>query len=429
MKQKYQSRLLDLRGRSQKTGVWNRNFTLLIGATVCGSAGAIAASYGLSFLVFYETGSVLLSALVLVTRLVPSFLLPLVAGPLLDRYPRKKALVLSDALNGILYLVMGTWLLVRPFSYPAYLLYSLVLSCTEGVDELAFDSILPMVMTKGMQQKSYAAAGMVYPFLNIIMMPLAALILGWVGIPALLLLQGVLSLAASWLDSRIRLEADLPRRTQEFDLSAWKEDVQEALLYLKQEKGLLSFFTYSAFTNGIGSACYPVLVAFFSTTPGLNPMLFSAFAVAESLGRCAGSVGQYVKVMKNSRKYGFSLFVMITYNCLDAILLFVSYPLMLFNRFGAGILGATTYTLRTAAIQTYVPDAMRARINSFQNLLYYGISSVLTLVFGVLGDLLRPEWVMVCGALLGMGVLCLTWIRHASACQAVFEAEPEPEGK
>ena len=113
--------------------VWNRNFTFLISATVCGAAGGIAAGYALSFLVFYETESVFLSALILLGRLIPSFFLPLLAGPILDRFSRSKVLVFSDFANGILYLILGIWLCFWEFSYTAYLLYSIILGCAANV--------------------------------------------------------------------------------------------------------------------------------------------------------------------------------------------------------------------------------------------------------------------------------------------------------
>ena len=42
-----------------KTKLWTRNFTLLILATILGSAGGVASGFALSFLVFDETGSTL----------------------------------------------------------------------------------------------------------------------------------------------------------------------------------------------------------------------------------------------------------------------------------------------------------------------------------------------------------------------------------
>lgn len=293
--------------------VWNRNFSWLMGATITGASGAIAASYGLSFLVFYETGSTLASALVLAVRVIPSFLLPLIAGPLLDRLPRKSVLVWGDFINGILYLIMGLWLMFQPFSYISYLLFSLIIACTSSVDELAFDSILPLTITKGCEQKSYAVTSMVYPLLNVVMMPAAALIMQFIGIPILLVLQGVLAVFASLMDSRIRIVQDLPSGSGKLDLKSWISDIREAAIYLRHQKGLLSFFLDSAIANGIASGCSPAMIKFFTITPGFTPLMYSAFSGAESLGRVLGGMGQYVKEMKNEVKYRFSVTVLVIY--------------------------------------------------------------------------------------------------------------------
>lgn len=402
--------------------VWNRNFSWLMGATITGASGAIAASYGLSFLVFYETGSTLASALVLAVRVIPSFLLPLIAGPLLDRLPRKPVLVWGDFINGILYLIMGLWLMFQPFSYISYLLFSLIIACTSSVDELAFDSILPLTITKGCEQKSYAVTSMVYPLLNVVMMPAAALIMQFIGIPILLVLQGVLAVFASLMDSRIRIVQDLPSGSGKLDLKSWISDIREAAIYLRHQKGLLSFFLDSAITNGIAIGCSPAMIKFFTITPGFTPLMYSAFSGAESLGRVLGGMGQYVKEMKNEVKYRFSVTVLVIYPLMDGILLFLSYPLMLVNRAVCGALGTTSYTLRTAAVQSYIPDSMRARINSFQNMLTYTFISLITLVFGALGDVMSVRALMVLGCVCELITLYLTWIVHSRQCRQVFEA-------
>lgn len=402
--------------------VWNRNFSWLMGATITGASGAIAASYGLSFLVFYETGSTLASALVLAVRVIPSFLLPLIAGPLLDRLPRKSVLVWGDFINGILYLIMGLWLMFQPFSYISYLLFSLIIACTSSVDELAFDSILPLTITKGCEQKSYAVTSMVYPLLNVVMMPAAALIMQFIGIPILLVLQGVLAVFASLMDSRIRIVQDLPSGSGKLDLKSWISDIREAAIYLRHQKGLLSFFLDSAITNGIASGCSPAMIKFFTITPGFTPLMYSAFSGAESLGRVLGGMGQYVKEMKNEVKYRFSVTVLVIYPLMDGILLFLSYPLMLVNRAVCGALGTTSYTLRTAAVQSYIPDSMRARINSFQNMLTYAFISLITLFFGALGDVMSVRALMVLGCVCELITLYLTWIVHSRQCRQVFEA-------
>ena len=80
-----------------KTKLWTRNFTLLILATILGSAGGVASGFALSFLVFDETGSTLAASLLIAIELIPAFIIPLIAAPLMDRLPRKPFLVAGDA--------------------------------------------------------------------------------------------------------------------------------------------------------------------------------------------------------------------------------------------------------------------------------------------------------------------------------------------
>ena len=149
-----------------QTKLWNRNFTLLIAATGLGAIGGIAGGFAMSFLVFDETGSTMASALVLAAQLIPGFLLPLVIAPWMDRMPRKPFLVGGDVLNGIMYLLLGLYLLRGAFSYVGYLAFSLVLATLSSFDELAYNSIFPMLLPEGTQQKGYAVASTLYPVLR-----------------------------------------------------------------------------------------------------------------------------------------------------------------------------------------------------------------------------------------------------------------------
>lgn len=117
-----------------QTKLWNCNFTLLIAATGLGAIGGIAGGFAMSFLVFDETGSTMASALVLAAQLIPGFLLPLVIAPWMDRMPRKPFLVGGDVLNGIMYLLLGLYLLRGTFSYVGYLAFSLVLATLSSFD-------------------------------------------------------------------------------------------------------------------------------------------------------------------------------------------------------------------------------------------------------------------------------------------------------
>ena len=108
---------------------------------------------------------------------------------------------------------------------------------------------------------------------------------------------------------------------------------------------------------------------------------------------------------------------------MDMLLLLLPYPLMLVNRAACGFLGVGSATLRQAAVQKYLPDEMRARISSLQEMMVLAATSVLSLLAGALGEVLPYP---ACMALCAGGTLAVCWLtvfRNRAAVRRIYEAE------
>ena len=191
--------------------LWTKNYTRLIVATIFGCIGGIASNFALSFLVFDETKSTLASAIILAIQFIPGFIVPLILAPCMDRFSRKIFLVGGDVINGILYLVAGIYLMNYPFHYVGYLFFSLFLAMINSADMLAYNSIYPNVIPKGMEEKGYSISALLYPVLQVIMMPIAALLMEWVGISWILLMQGVFSIVAAIIECKVEVNQKLKK--------------------------------------------------------------------------------------------------------------------------------------------------------------------------------------------------------------------------
>lgn len=403
-----------------KPTLWTRNFTLLTVATVLGAAGGIASSFALSFLVFDATGSTLASALLLAIQLVPQFLVPLVASPWMDRLPRKPFLVGGDAVNGLLYALAGLYLLYQPFDYTMYLLFSLLLAALGAFDSLAFGAFYPLLIPKGCEQKGYTVCGMVYPTMTVIMTPIAAVLYERLGVAVILLVQGALSLLTAFAESRIRVEE--PRRTDgaAFSLRLWLADLREALHYLRSDKGIEAIYAYMAVANGVSYGYSPILVAFFRSTPGFTIAMYSLFSVVEFGGRTVGGLVQYHAEIPPKKRFGFAFLVYQIYEWMDVLLLWLPYPLMLASRACCGFLGISSATMRTHAVQTYIPDRLRAKLNAFFNILLYLARCLATLAVGALGEVIDYR---LCTSLCGAVALVTCWLtiwRQREAVRQVY---------
>ena len=384
----------------ETTKLWNRNFSLVILASTMGTIGGIAGGFALAFLVFDETGSTLASALILAIQLLPFLFIPIVIAPIMDRLPRKTFLVMGDVANSFLIFGMGLWLLFFDFSYIGYLALSLLLACLGSVDELAFTSIYPEFIPKGAEQKGYAVSSMLYPVLTVIMTPFAAVLLDTFGVAWILIAQGGLSLLAAITESFIRLDETERHDSETYSLKAWGSDIREAVQYLKKERGLLSLYEYMAVSNGVTCAYSPLLIAFFRTFPGFTAAMYAAFSVVEFIGRSIGSALQYRIKIPDKKKFGFVFFVYQTYSAMDMCLLWLPYPLMLLNRGICGFLGSNSAIIRNAAVQRYIPERLRSRVNAFQGVLVTAGCSVFSLMMGFLGEILDYRWCITIGGVI-----------------------------
>ena len=393
--------------------LWTRNFRLVILASAIGTVGAIAGGFALAFLVFDETGSTLASALIVAIQLLPHLLLPVLIAPFMDRLPRKSFLVAGDIANAVLLAGMGLWLLFFNFSYVGYLAVSLLLACIGAVDELAFTSIYPELIPEGAEQRGYAVSSMLYPVLKVIMTPLAAVLLDTLGVAWILIAQSGLSFAAAITESFIHLDETERQHRTPYSLQAWAGDIREAVQYLKEERGLRSIYEYMAVTNGVASGFSPILVAFFRTFSGFTAAMYSVFSVVEFAGRTIGSVLQYRIKIPDKKKYGLVFFVYQVYESMDMCLLWLPYPLMLVNRGICGFLGSNSAILRSAAVQRYIPEKLRSRINAFDDVLITAGASVFSLMMGFLGEILDYRLcVTIGGAIAMLASWLLIWGRR-----------------
>ena len=402
--------------------LWTRDFTLITLATILGAAGGIAGDFALSFLVFDETGSTLASALVVAIQLVPHVLVPFAVSPVMDRLPRKAFLVAGDVACGLAYAALGAWLAFAGFSYVGYLAISLLLACLGSVDELAWTSIYPEVIPTGAEQRGYAVSGMLYTTLAIVMTPLAAVLLDTIGVPRLLMGQGILSVGAALIENRIGVEEHPRDPTERSGFALWAADIREAISWLAGERGMRGLFGYMAVSNGLYTGVSPILIAFFRTTPGLSVAMYAFYSVAECIGRGIGSVIQYKVEVPRNRRFGICLLVYQVYDLMDACLLWLPYPLMLANRGLCGLLGANSLVLRESAMQRYIPERMRSRVNAFSGIYIAAACCVFSILVGALGEVLDYRvCVTICGLVGIAASLFFVWHRRADV-RRVFDA-------
>ena len=123
----------------------NRNFTLMWIGQLISTAGTALSSLAASILVYRQTGSALSVGLMLMATALPSIVVGLVAGVFVDRYDRKRIMIVADVLRALIVFVI-------PFLVPVNILWLyfgiMLISAIGQFYDPAHESILPEVASE-----------------------------------------------------------------------------------------------------------------------------------------------------------------------------------------------------------------------------------------------------------------------------------------
>ena len=415
-------------------GLWTWDFTIITVGSIVSLIGGVLSSFAMSMMVLDYTGSVFLYALYNASYQIPMLVCPILAGPYLDRMSRKKVIYrldfLSAGLFALLFLLLrGDW-----FSYPALLCFSLLRGSIDSVYMVAYDSLYPNLVAEHNLSKAYSVSGMLQ---SVMMMayPLGALaydLLG--GVEPLFAINAVCFFIGACFERCIRhVETHMdaaPPADGAGTLKRFGRDLKEGVDYIAGEKGLLAITLYFMFSNFAGSGGGGLYLPFFRS----HAALFAAWPVAAvtlytivssftEVGRVAGGLVQYKLKLPAKKKFAIAMTVYALINIIEGGILFLPIPLMALTFFIDGMLGVTSYNIRIAATQSYIPDGKRARFNgAYQMLTSLGSLSG-TLLAGSLAEVMPERGVILLFSAIGLAAAWLFMFRRRKEVAAIYNRE------
>lgn len=368
--------------------LWTRDFTIITIGSIISMLGNAVSEFAIGLVVLDYTNSTFLYALFMVVWSLPNIVIPLFAGPYLDRFSRKKVIYTLDFLSSIIYLGIFFFINGGGFSYPILLTVSLFIGVIDGIYKVAYDSFYPNLITEGNFSKAYSISSMIYP-LSAFMIPVASLIYNSTGTAAYLFLFNAVSffIAACFEFSIKYKETYMIKDNKGFDFKGYKDDFKDGLIYIKEEKGLRDITIYFCLSTFAGGAIQTVILPFFKNNAQLFSnisidvvTLFTFVAGFGVIGRLIGGMIHYKFKYPVNKKFMIAIIVYLSISIIEGMQLFLPVKLMMLCFFVTGIMGVTSYNIRISATQSYVPDEKRGRFN--------GIFSMICTAGGIVGQLL-----------------------------------------
>lgn len=174
---------------SQK--LWTKNFSIITIGTMISMMGYAVSNFALGIVVYNNTNSTLLYSLFMILNTLPRVLVPMVAGPFVDRYSRKNIIVNIDTIYGFLFLFFSYISYIGYFNYTFYALLGIILGTLDSFYGVAYESLYPEFISKGNFSKAYSISSLIYPIANTIMVPIAGFTYDIVGVTPLFVFNSV----------------------------------------------------------------------------------------------------------------------------------------------------------------------------------------------------------------------------------------------
>jgi len=310
-----------------------------------------------------QTGNIFLYALFLAANNIPKIVLPLIAGPFLDKRSRQKTVYTLDFLSATLFVLMFMLTRTGYFNYSVFLVLSVVLGGLDSVYTVAYDSFFPMLVTEGNFSKAYSVSSLLYP-LAIMMTPVAAFIYKKFGLPPLFMFNALSFLIAAIFETKIKvIETHMKSGGDISSFKGFMAEFRKGFHYIRAEKGLLIitvYFFVSTLTNiGMDTLWIP----YFESVPTLGIMAYSYATAINVAGRLVGGGLQYRLALPAKKKFAIAMTVYVLSCVINGSVLFLPFVLMVLFFFTDGFLSVISFNIRISTTQSYVPEEYRGRFN------------------------------------------------------------------
>lgn len=394
----------------------NRSYVALWIGQMIAQAGDPFRQMALQVFVYELTGSAVALGALATIQAIPALIVGPIAGVLVDRWDRRRIMLVSQAVRALLVLV----LVLQPSLPTVYLVG--VGAASIGLFYLpARNALLPMIVRRDQLLTANSYSMTTGTLMMLVAPALASLVIGLWGTPIAFGINAASFALAALAVIPIRVPpAEDAARTAAARESAWWADLREGLGFVRRTpfiRGLLLVFGIQM----LGFSAMPVLqIIFVDKVLGLPPSalgyLMSFFAVGMLAGGVlVASLGDRIPhtrlITLSAIGYG-AMFILLA-NATWLPFTFLVLALM-------GVCEATMAVAVPTLLQRVVPDELRGRVFSVQNVVLTAVNILGMGIAGMAAEAFRVETVVMvggaislCGGLLGFWVLRESHVNEA----------------
>lgn len=360
-----------------------RTFLIIWFGQMISLVGSSLTSFGLGVWVYERTGSATEFALIAVAAVLPGILISPFAGAIVDRYDRRKVMIVSDLCAGLSTVIIAVLLFNNSLQVWHIYLTAMLSSSASAFQQPAYAASISQLVSKNHYGRAAGLISSADAASRIIAPALAGVLIGLIGLSGIIAIDFITFMFAVGTLLLVRFPAYQKQTKNEERSSIWQE-AGFGWRYLLQRRGLLAlmlFFAFANFTLSLVSQLLTPMVLSFSTSEGLG-LIVSAGGLGLLIGSVAmatwGTPKRQMMIV-----YGFGILqgvTMIIMSWRESIVLLAA------ARFVVLIASPIVNGSLQVLLQRKVPEGIQGRVFSATRMVAWATIPVAYLLSGILAD-------------------------------------------
>lgn len=366
---------------------------------------------GQSWLVLELTGSPLKLGILNACQFLPVMLFSLFAGTFVDRFPKRRMLILTQSALLVLALVLAILTITGLVRYWMVLILALLLGLVNTVDTPTRQSFVIEISGREALMNAVSLNSAAFNAARILGPAVAGLLIGAVGMAACFFINALSFAAVILALSRMDLPPRGPRPPAEKPARA-AADIREGLSYVRSHPELLRPLALLALLSTFVINYNVMIPTFARSSLGLDAAGYGFLMTSMGIGSLAAALTQAMRSGRGPSVavlygggFGMSLFLLLSglqrsYAASCVLLALVGY------------FSITMTTQTNATLQLRSDDRYRGRVMSVFSLVFGGVTPVGAMYAGALIDATSAAVCMVTSGAIG---LAATWFIYRRA--------------
>ena len=267
----------------------NRNYRLLVLANMINRFGDAVDAIVFTWLTYTLTESAAFSALVFAANRLPTVLLQPLTGVWMERRPKRRAMVVTDLLRGLL---VGYILLRLVTGLPTaaeLLIFTLLISTVEAFRQPAGGAILPQIVPPEQYTEAVSYQSGLSSAAELVGTGLGAVLISLIGNAGAMAVDVVTFILSALLLSAMVLHETLPAEPEQFSARNLFRELGDGVAMVKESRAMAYLLLLAVVLNGLLTPYNSLEAAMTREILHSDAGILSVVGVALSLGMIAGA--------------------------------------------------------------------------------------------------------------------------------------------